>query len=80
MTLVGLLRPIGSGSYSTLVKVLGNPYLWIAMVYQELVDYAVTLGLLFASLDVMHDMQNDSMPCTIEVHHKYLLMYCTVLN
>ena len=50
------------------------------MVYQELVDYAVTLGLLFASLDVMHDMQNVSMSCAIEVHQKYLLMYYAVLN
>ena len=38
-------------------------------------------SLLFASLDAAqapHDMQNDSMSCTIEVYQKYLLMYCTV--
>ena len=41
------------------------------------------LDLLFIFLDVaqvLHDMQKFSMSCAIEVHQKYHLMYCTVLN
>ena len=41
------------------------------------------LGLLFVSFDAahaLHDIQNVSMSCTIEVHQKYLLMYCAALN
>ena len=40
-------------------------------------------GLLLPSLAAAHaphDVQNTAMSCAIDIHQKYLLMYCAVLN
>ena len=40
-------------------------------------------GLLLASLaaaHALHDVQDVSMSCAIDIHQRYLLMYCGVLN